>query len=346
MNLRKILTLAFASLLAFNISCNNDNDDITLPQGQYENGILVANEGNFNTPNASISYISKDLAKIENNIYSTNNSNENLGDVLQCIGFKGNNAYLVLNNTNKVVIVNRYTMKKQTEITSNLVNPRYIAFSGNYIYVTNDAYGGAKYVSIYNATDNSYVKKIDFTDAAQRVVEAGGNIFVQNASYGNGNKISLIKTSDNTLQSTITIPNGNIKKIISDGASVYAIASGAADSYIYQISNTGNITKTTTLTGITNASNIELYNGNYYFSSENKVYTMPVSSTTTPSSPLITVTNNSFSTLYGFNVVDGKIFTSDANNFTQDSKITVYSTSGTVLNSYSAGRSTNGFYAN
>lgn len=344
MNFKKVLTLlTLASTLTFNISCNND-DDIVAPKGQYENGYLVANEGNFGTPNASISYISKDLSKVENNIYSTNNSNENLGDVLQHIGFRGDNAYLVLNNTNKIVIVDRYTMKKKAEINTNIKNPRYVAFAGNYVYVTNDAYGGAKYVSIYNFGDNSFVKKIDFTDAAQRVVEAGGNIFVQNASYGTGNKISYIK--DNNLQSTITVPNGQINKIISDGSQVHVVSADTTDSYIYQISNTGSITKTITLTGITKATNLELYGGSYYFSSGNKIYAMPTTSNTVPTSPIITVTSNSYSTLYGFNVIDGKIFTSDANGFTQDSKVTVYATNGTKLADLTTGRGTNGFYSN
>jgi hypothetical protein len=46
--------------------------------------ILLRMRGNFGTPTASVSFISKDLSVLENDIYKKNN-NENLGDVLQTI---------------------------------------------------------------------------------------------------------------------------------------------------------------------------------------------------------------------------------------------------------------------
>ena len=347
MKIRKIVAAAFASLLLFQISCSRDEDPILPePKGAYENGILVSNEGNFGVPNASVSFISRDLSTIENNIFATNNGGTALGDVLQTIGISGDEAYFVLNNSNKVTVANRYTMKKKTEITSQLVNPRFIAFAKDFIYVTNDSYGGEKYVSIYNKTDKTFVKKINFTDAAENVVEAGGNIFVQNSSFGFGNKISYIDTSTNTLKGEITVPDGQINKIISSNSSVYAIAGGGVNSYIYQISSGGTITKTTVLNGITDATNLQISDNKFYFSNGNEIWTMDTKTPVLPTSPLITVPANSYSTLYGFNVVDGKIFTSDAKGFTAASSITVYKADGTLLKTFSAGRSSNGFFLN
>jgi hypothetical protein len=75
---------------------------------------------------------------------------------------------------------------------------------------------------------------------------------------------------------------------------------------------------------------------------------MDVTATTAPSAPLFTVANSidPYSNLYGFSVVNDKIFTSDANGFTQDSKISVYSTSGSLIKSFTAGKGTNAFYWN
>lgn len=347
MKIRKIVAAAFASLLLFQISCNRDEDPILpQPKGAYENGFFVSNEGNFGVPNASVSFIPRDLSTIENNVFATNNAGATLGDVLQTIGFSGDEAYFVLNNSNKVTVANRYTMKKTAEFTAQLVNPRYIAFAKDFVYVTNDAYGGEKYVSIYNKADKTFVKKINFTDAAENIVEAGGNIFVQNASYGFGNKISYIDASTNTLKPEITVANGQINKIISSNSSVYAIAGGGVDSYIYQISSGGTIIKTTLLPGITDATNLQISDGNFYFSNGNEIWKMDTKTSVLPSSPLITVPANSYSTLYGFNVVDGKIFTSDAKGFTAASSITVYKTDGSLLKNFTAGRASNGFFMN
>jgi len=348
MKITRLLQLILAFTFVFNISCSSDDIETLVPKGAYENGIFITNEGNFGTPNASVTFVSKDLTIIEQNVFSTNNNNAILGDVLQTIAYNGDNAYLVLNNSNKIQIVNRYTFKKTGEITSQISQPRYIAFANNNIYVTNDQYSGGKFVSIYKASDLSFVKKIDFasTSTVERIVEASGTIFVQNANYGSGNTLTRINPSTNEIASVVTLPNGNINKTISNNGSIYVIATGTANSYIYQISGAGNIVKTTTLTGIANANNLEIDRGKYYFSSDNKVYAMDMNATTPPASPLFTVTSNSFSTLYGFSVIDGKIFTSDANGFTQDSKITVYSTAGAIIKNFTAGRSSNGFYLN
>ncbi len=348
MKFNKILSWALASLMMFSVVACNDDDPIQeVPKGAYENGIFIANEGNMGSPNASVSFISDDLSTVTQDIYQTENGG-NLGDVLQNIALDEERAFLVLNNSNKVTIVNRYTFKKEGEITDQVNQPRYVAFANNYIYLTNDKYGGEKYLSIYKKSDLSFVKKISFSDAAERVVEAGGNIFVQNATYGFGNIISYINTSSNTVQSEITIPEGQIQKIIEDNDKVYVIASdyGLADSYIYTISSTGTISGTLTLTGIANATNLDIDGGKYYFTSGNKIYSMAQNTTAVPTSPLITVADNSWSTLYGFNVVDGYIFTADANGFTADSKITVYNTSGSVVKTFDAGRGTNAFYGN
>lgn len=348
MNFRKIFSVAFASALLFTVSCNNDDDGgFDEPKGAYENGFLISNEGNYGVPNASVTFISEDLNTVKQQIYQNENS-ETLGDVLQAIGFEDDRAFLVLNNSNKVTVVNRYTFKKEGEITAELNLPRYIAFANGYIYITNDQYGGEKYVSVYKESDFSFVKKITVADAAERVVEAGDKIFVQNASYGYGNKITYINPSSNEIQSEITVPNGQIQKMVEEDDKVYVIASdyGLADSYIYEISSSGAIIKTVTLTGIANAANLEIENGKYYFTSGTGVYAMAQTSTTAPSAPLFSVTDNSYSTLYGFNVEDGYIFTSDANGFTADSKITVYNESGSVLKTFDAGKGSNAFYEN
>ncbi len=346
MIMTRIITMLFAISLLFTVSCRNDDPIAEIPEGGYENGFLVANEGNFGTPTAGISYISKDLSKIENNVFSSVNSGSPLGDVLQNIGFQENKAYFVLNNSNKIVIADRYSMKKETEITTEINQPKFIAFANNRIYVTNDAFGGDKYLSVYNISDQSFVKKITFTDAADRVVEAGGKIFVQNASFGFGNKITVIETSGNTVAYTITIPFGQITETIAHSGSVFIIAAAGPDSYLYQYTPAGTLVKIEYLSGLSNARNLNIEGSNFYFTNGNKIYRMSMTATMGPGTPLITVTDNSFSTLYGMNVLDGKIFTSDANGFTADSKISVYSTSGTLLKTFEGGRGTNGFYAN
>ncbi|HCN50642.1 MAG TPA: hypothetical protein DIT10_16395 [Chryseobacterium sp.] len=347
MKLDKLLHLLFAFVLLLGVvSCSTDSK-IEENGVFYGNGFLIANEGKYGTPSAEVTFVTPDLSLQQDNIFSLNN-NAKLGDVLQMISVYGDKVYLLLNNSNKIQIVNRADFKASGEITAQLNSPRYMAFANNNIYVTNDKYQGDKFVSIYKASDRSFVKKITFTDPVERIVEAQNNIFVQNASFGFGNKITMINTSTNDIQSTITLPNVNIAKIIANNQNVYAIAAGTADSYIYQISSTGNITKTITLTGIANAQNLEISGGKYYFTSGKNVYKMDMTATATPTSPLFTVANgvDEYSPLYGFSVINDMIFTSDSNGFAKASSIVVYNTSGSIIKKISAGIGSNGVYWN
>lgn len=347
MKFSKLLPTALAISLMFNISCRTDDPivEVPLPKGAYENGIIMSNEGNFGSPTATVSYISNDLLNVQNNIFSSNNNNAALGDVLQSVGIKGDNAYLLLNNSNKIEVVNRYTFKKIATVSDQISQPRYVAFANNHYYVTNSS-GSAKFVSVYNTASNAFVKKIDLANAGERIVEAGGKIVVQNASFGTGKKLTVIDPSTNAVESVVTIPAGNIQKTISNGGNVYTIASTSTDSYIYKISPAGTLTSTVTLKSIANANNLTIDGSKFYFTSGSKVYAMDMNSTTPPTLPLLTIADNSWSAMYGFDVIEGKIYISNANGFTADSTVEIYTTTGNLLKTITTGKGTNGFYKN
>ncbi|MGO4710392.1 YncE family protein [Chryseobacterium sp. 2TAF14] len=350
MKLNRLLQFIFGFVLLFSISCTSDYEEI-IPEINYNNGFLITNEGNFGTPNADVTFVTKDLSLMQNDIYKTKNNNENLGDVLQTMTFNNDKAYLLLNSSNRITVVDRVTFKKTGEITAQLNNPRYMAVANGNLYVTNDQFGAGKFVNVYKLSDNSFVKKIDFatTSTVEGIVEAGGNIYVQNTNAFNpGTTLTKINTSTNTIDSQIQVPNGNnINKIISYNNSVYAITEGAPNSYIHQIPASGAAITTTTLTGIEKATNLQIDGGRFYFSSKNKIYSMAMNATTSPTSPLITaVDGGDYFTLYGFSVIDGRIFTVDVKGFTAASEITVYTTAGTAISKFTAGMGANGIYKN
>ncbi|SDL72496.1 YncE family protein [Chryseobacterium taihuense] len=347
MKFNKLLQIIFGFVLFFSISCTSEYEE-TITEISYQNGYFITNEGNYGQPNAEVSFITKDLNLLQNDIYKANNNNENLGDVLQTMAVSGDKAFLLLNNSNKIQVVNRYTFKKLGTITSEINQPRYMAVANNMLYVSNDQYLGAKYVSVYKTSDLSFVKKIPFSDTAERVVSAGGNIFVQNATYGFGNTLTKINTTNNEIDGTpISVPNGNINKTIAYNNNVYVIAEGTANSYLYEISPAGTITKNITLTSIPNATNLQIDGGKFFFSSANKIYSMDLNATAAPTTPIITaVDGGQYYTLYGFNVMDGRIFTSDVKGFSQASEMNVYTTSGTLIKKFTVGMGANGVYSN
>ena len=120
----------------FITSCSSDDETVPAPLGDYVNGILITNEGPFQNGTGTITYVSNDYTTIEQQVFNQVNSAD-LGSIVQSIGFNDEVAYLVVNNSNKIEVVNRYSFESIVSITDGLMNPRYFISSGTNGYVTN-----------------------------------------------------------------------------------------------------------------------------------------------------------------------------------------------------------------
>lgn len=348
MKLSKIFASAFAFTLLFNISCRNEDPVVEVPKGAYENGILIANEGGFSTPTASVTFLPNDLSAQEDNIYGKNNNNENLGNVFQSIGFKNDNAFLVMNVPNKIEVVNRYTFKKTATISANLEQPRYIAFTGNYTYVTNNNFYDVMKLNIYDAA-SSFVKSINFDRYAEKVVASDGFVYVQtdgityDSNYNElptGHTITRINPSNNQVDKTITLTdNGAIRDMIADENTVYVLSSDNNQTYLYKIAAKTATVEQIALPGITNAAKLAIENNKIYFvTAAKQLYSMN-------GNTVVPMFGFETRNIYGFNVIDGKVYIADP-SFSGNSITRVYNTSGTLLKTLTTGIGTNGFYKN
>lgn len=348
MKMSRLFSAAMALTLLFTISCRNDEPIPEPSKGAYQDGILIANEGGFSTPTSSVDFLTYDFAQTERNIFSTQNDNATLGNVFQSIGFKGDLAYLVLNVPNKIEIVNRYTFKKVKTISTNLEQPRYIAFSGNNTYVTNNNFWDVNKLNIYDGSD-TFVKSIEFDKYAEKVVATDGFVYVQtdgvtyDTNYNEiptGHTVTRVNAATNAVDKTITLTDdGSIKDMVAEGNDIYVLSSDADNSYIYKIAaKTGTLEKTQ-LTGVAKAAKLAVDNGKIYFiTAGKKVYSYNNSAAV----PLFDATT---SNVYGFNVIDGNVYVSDP-FFSKDSTTRIYSLSGNLLKTITTGVGTNGFYKN
>src|SRR5689334_21519278 len=129
MKLHKLLLTVIAGSFLF-VSCSDDDSNPAAPaSGEYANGVLILNQGNFGAGNSEVSFLSNDM-QMEHNIFSGVNPDLELGDTGQSIGFHGDLAYIVMNFSEKIEVVNRYTFQHVATISEGFINPRYIAFSG------------------------------------------------------------------------------------------------------------------------------------------------------------------------------------------------------------------------
>lgn len=349
MKFSKLLGGFFAAALLFTTACKDD--EVFETKGTYENGYFISNEGAYKATNAEVTYVDNNFSGQQDNIYKANNAGQPLGDVLQSVAFNNVNAYLVVNNSNKIEVVNRYGFKNLATITSNLQQPRNIAFSGNYMYVTNNNFFDSYYVSIYNLSDLSFVKKISFDRYAEKIVEAAGNVLVQTdgvAYVGSnpvitGHTVSLINSTTKDVAKVITLPDaGEVKDLASKDNFAYALTSTFTDSFLYKINGASGDVTNVSIAGIAGAEKLKVSGDNLYIlDGMNNVYAKSVTSSA-PATKIFTIPF----AVYGFDVIDGKIFASNPGNFSVPSEVTVYSLTGSKLASFKAGVATNGFYKN
>ena len=257
-----ILSLA---IIAFATSCSNvddssENTEVPNIEKPYANGILITNEGNFTSSNAEISFIKNDLSTVYNKIFATNNSNATLGDVAQYMAFNNDLAYIVMNNSSTIEIVDRYTFKKVNQITANLNAPRAIAFSNGKIYVSN---ANDNTVTVYNANTNAFIKSIALDNQPEKLVATSNYVYVQSSSYASANTVEIINSSSdtNTKDLSFELPMNGITL---DSNMVFVLGSDENKTEISKIENEA-ITKTISNVSLKSSRYLTLDNNNLYF---------------------------------------------------------------------------------
>ncbi|MCV9934205.1 hypothetical protein OIU80_18130 [Flavobacterium sp. LS1R47] len=355
--MKKLNKLFLAAIIssAFFASCSSDDDNTPQePRGNYESGMFILNEGQFKNTNASVSYLSDDL-KIENNVFSLVNSGAKLGEIAQNIGLNGDFAYIVVNVSNKIEVVNRYTFKSVATITTGLDNPRYIAFANGKGYVTNWGNGDIAtddYVGVIDLTLNTVTSKVSVIEGPEKIIENDGKLYVAHkGGFKFGNSISVINTSNNTV--TTNFPVGDLPNaLVKDNGTLYILCEGkpfyadveTAGKIVKVNLSTNAVSSTINFPGITHPGFLAIENNKLYYTIGTDIYSAATSITTLPTTPIFKATKTS--NLYSFAVKNNKIYVADAVNNQDPGNIYIYSLTGTLSNEFSTGVSPNGFYFN
>lgn len=140
----RYILFAFALLGLLITSCRKDTPPpveqvstlFTPNPASAVKGVYLLNEGNFNANKATLDYVDYTTGVYRKNIYNQVNPEvtKGLGDVGNDIAVYGSKLYVVVNNSNKIEVLNAKTGKRITQI--DLLNCRYITFRQNKAYVS------------------------------------------------------------------------------------------------------------------------------------------------------------------------------------------------------------------
>ncbi|KAB1156288.1 YncE family protein [Flavobacterium luteum] len=356
MNLKKLVFGALFSVVFFT-SCSDDDDTIVeTPIGAYDNGVLILNQGGFGKGNASLSYLSVDSNTFQNNIFALVNPTIILGDTGQDVGFYNEFAYIVMNGSNKIEIVNRYTMAHVATISTGLSNPRYIVFYNGKGYVSNWGNGSSTsddYIAVINLSNNTLSAPIPVMEGPEQMAIANGKLYVAHlGGLGVGSTVSIINLSTNGISSLSVgdAPNsleisGETLYVLSGGKPSWTGSETAGKLSKINLSN-DTVSGTIDFALTSHPSNLEISNSDLFYTVDSDVFKTLVNTSTLPTTALFSTTAQGVYGVYSFEVQNEKIYIGDAVDYSSDGKIYVYSSTGNLEISKTVGVVPAGFYFN
>ena len=321
-------------------------------QTTFTNGVLMLNEGASGSDSATISFLPQEGGPVQNDIYGLANSGGTLGDTGQSLSFYGDKAYVILNLSTRLRVVNSTTFELETTLETGLTNPRYMAFANGKGYIT--CWGGSNvnpYVAVFNLETNTIESTIPVAPGIERIMEINGKLYAAHkGGFGYGTTISVIDPVTNTVETTITV--GDVPNtMVVDNGFLYVMCEGrpswgSPETYgkLVKINLADNTVASTLDFPSLHPTNLKLANGNFYYSVYENIYKMEMTATTLPTAPLFSLASPQLYGIYGMDIIDEVLYVTEVTGFTVPAKANLYSLDGDLIESYTVGMSTNGYY--
>lgn len=224
----KSLTFFFLSLLVF-ASCKKENDDPITQEptpSSYATGTLVGCEGAFGANNASVSWISA-AGVVEQDIFSKANG-FGPGDVLQSMLRTNNEVFLVVNNSQKVEVVDVESFGILSTITG-VDYPRHmVQVSEEKFYLTNGAMAGT--VQVIDAEGYTISGSIPVGNGPEKMTISGDLVFVANSGgWTSDQTVTVINTQDDTAVSMIDVGDRPTSIVTDQDGHVWVMCAGEVE---------------------------------------------------------------------------------------------------------------------
>jgi DNA-binding beta-propeller fold protein YncE len=198
--IKQILSILVISLMIS--GCAKDPAKIPLPDYAYNDGVLIANEGTFGSGTGTVSYINRDGSTLKHNIFQEANYLQPLGNVVQSISVIDNQAYIVVNNANRIEVVNKYSFISMASI-EDVDNPRFIL----------DVDPGKAYVSSWDGkikvldTDlNLITMEIEASPGQEKMLKVDNHAWILNqGGLGIDSTITIVDISSDEVIETLQV---------------------------------------------------------------------------------------------------------------------------------------------
>ncbi len=329
----------------FLVSCISDKPEIIAPQPVTlvdTGGVYITNEGNFQFGNAAVSYFNTLDSSFAENIFKTVN-NRPLGDVCQSMCFFNKKAYIVVNNSGKIEVVDAKTFTS-TGTIKGLTSPRYfLPVSNAKAYVT-DLYSNS--IAVINLNTLSKTGSITCPGWTEELLIAHNKAYITNVQR---DKLYIVNIATDVLEDSIAIGYGAASICADKFGKLWVLCIGdnakKIPASLYKIEPLTKAVEQTfsfAATAATSRLRINGSNDTLYFLN-NGVMQLPIAAQSLPTTPLIAASGRNLYGL-GINPATSDIYVSDAVDYVQKGLVLVYTSQGKLLRSFKAGIIPGDFY--
>jgi DNA-binding beta-propeller fold protein YncE len=338
------------------VSCTTEPEVLpVIPSGAYQKGIIALNEGGFQKGNASVSFINEEW-EVEDDIFERVTKRK-LGDTAQSITFHEALAFIVVNGTNTIEIVNRYTFEAVHTIDEQLINPRYITVVENKGYVTNwgdPSDSTDDFIAEIDLSTYAITQIIPVAEGPEHIAAYNQTLFVvHKGGWSHGNTVSSIDLSKNFAVQTIMVGDvPNYLAVVNDR--VLVLCSGkpswtgneTAGAYYEINAITKSVEKKWKFQTTEHPSYGYLYQKEFYYRLQNKIYKIGGATPELPNTAILDFSGASIQSFYGLAVTTTHFFIADAKDFNSKGNVFVFNKNGVLEKTLTVGFLPNSFYFN
>jgi YVTN family beta-propeller protein len=335
--MKKVFLLLTLSFIVFSCVKNPDTSNDPTESILTGNGVYILNEGNFRSGNGSVSFYSYESGQIHNDIFFKINGWP-LGDVPNSMVIRDDKAYIVVNNSGKIEVVERNTMKSISTING-LISPRNISMVN-----TGKAYVTSIYsdsVAIINLNDNSISGYINIRRSSESVAIVGSKAFISN--WMGGNEVMVINTVNDKVVDSIKVGTEPESMVTDRYNMLWVLCNGGWKRQNYaeliEINTTTYQVESKFVFAAKEASPSCLQidgNGETLYYLEKGVRQMSISSTVLPITTLIPESGAYFYKM-SINPLNSDIFITDAVDYSRAGNVLFYKKDGTFVSAQQAG---------
>lgn len=329
------------SVLIIILSGCRKKNEINEPVKTGSSGIFVINEGNYTWANSSLSYYDFKTEKLFTDIFAEANGIP-LGDVAYSMAIHKDKAYIVVNNSGIIYVVNVSDMKYSGKITG-LVSPRQMLIVNDSLAYVSDLYNTK--IARINLSTNTVNGYVNIGSTSECLILNNGRVYVSSWSFNN--KIFVFDAITGVITDSLLVGKQPNSMVLDKNNNLWVLCDGCFQGSQYGVENASlwclNTSDLTVLKHLSFSNiqespiklNINSSKDSLYFISTG-IYKQSINDESISNSTFIQSNGRTF---YGMkiNPENGDIVVSDAKNYMSSGELLIFSKFGILKKSMEVG---------